>query len=144
MEELRLGDQLARFDREATAAAYELLPSGGAERCNCVYCRNFAAQRATAYPESFRALLLRIGIDPNKEGEVFDMVGPFGDRIRPTGGWFYFVGELVDKGEKLISGGEFQYWFQPAFPRPPACFGERVAAIEFSTKIPWVLKEDPY
>lgn len=89
MEELHLGDQMARFDRDATVATYNLLSSRGAERCNCIHCRNFAAQRATAYPESFRALLLRIGIDPNKEGEVFDMVGPFEDRIRPTGGWLF-------------------------------------------------------
>ncbi len=137
MDELRLGDQVARYDREATVAAYELLPSGGAERCNCIYCRNFSRQGATAYPESFRALLLRMGIDPGKEGEVYDMAGPFQDRIRPTGGWFYFVGELVEKGEKLMSDGDFRYWFQPSFPRPPACFGERVAAIEFATSVPW-------
>lgn len=34
----------------------------------------------------------------SKEEEVFDTVGPVDDKIRPTGGWFYFVGELV-KGE---------------------------------------------
>jgi hypothetical protein len=143
MEEIHLGHQLALYDREATVAAYELLSSGGAERCNCIYCRNFATQRATVYPESFRGLLLRIGIDPLKEGEIYDMVGPFDDRVRPTGGWFYFVGELIEKGEKLVTDGDFQYWFQASFPRPPACFGLRVAAIEFTTKIPWVLREEP-
>jgi hypothetical protein len=143
MDELRLGDQVASYDREATRAAYEALPYGGAERCGCVYCRNFATQRGSAYPKSFRELLLKMGIDPDKEGEVYDMMGPFEDRIRPTGGWFYFVGELLEKGEKLISDGDFKYWFQPSFPRPPACFGEHVAAIEFATNIPWVLKEDP-
>lgn len=143
MDELRLGDQVARYDREATKAAYEALPHGGAERCGCVYCRNFSIQRESAYPESFRELLLKMGIDPNKEGEVFDMVGPFEDRIRPTGGWFYFVGNLVENGEKLISDGEFRYWFQPCFPRPPACFGKPVAAVEFWTNIPWVLEEGP-
>jgi hypothetical protein len=143
MEELRLGDQLLRYDREATIAAYKLLTTGGAERCNCIHCRNFAAQRATVYPENFRTLLLRLGIDPNKEGEVFDMVGPYEDRLRPTGGWFYFVGELLEKGEKRISDGDFHYWFQPSFPCPPKCFGDKVAAIEFVTNIPWVLLEDP-
>jgi hypothetical protein len=144
MEELRLGDQVARFDREATAAAYKLLPFGGAERCNCVCCRNFAAQRSTVYPGSFRSLLTQLGIDANKENAVYDAVGPFEDRIRPTGGWFYFVGELIEKGEKLIRDGQFQYWFQPVFPPPPACFGVCVAAVEFTTSVPWVLKEDPY
>ena len=71
------------------------------------------------------------------------MAGPSDDRIRPTGGWFYFVGELIEKGEKLTSEGEFRYWFQPSFPRPLVCFGQFVAAIEFSTKIPWVLTDGP-
>ena len=143
MEEFRLGDQLVRYDREATVTAYAALPSGDAERCNCIYCRNFAAQRGDVYPPGFLALLDHLGIDPNKEGEVFDMAGPDERRIRPTGGWFYFVGELVEKGERLIRAGDFQYWFQPSFPRPPACFGEQVAAIEFSAQTPWVLDESP-
>jgi hypothetical protein len=144
MEELRLGDQMIRYDREATAAAYKLLPHGSAERCNCACCRNFAAQRATVYPKKFLSLLAQLGIDPDKEGEVYDMIGPFEDRIRPTGGWFYFVGELVEQGWSSLSDGDFKYWLQPSFPRPPACFGEHVAAIEFSTSVPWVLKEGPY
>ena len=92
MEELRLGDQLVRYDRDATIHAYNLLPFGGADGCGCVHCRNFAAQRATAYPQGFRTFLEQMGIDPNKEGEVFDMLGPSDSKRRPTGGWFYFLG----------------------------------------------------
>ena len=143
MEELRLGDQLVRFDREATAAAYGNLQSGDADRCKCAYCRNFAAQRASVYPQAFRTFLDQLGIDPQKEGEVYDLAGADERRIRPTGGWFYFVGELIEKGERLIQEGDFQYWFQPSFPRAPAAFGGEVAAIEFSAQVPWVLDEDP-
>jgi hypothetical protein len=144
VEELRLGDQVARYDRDATIAAYALMPVGGADRCGCVHCRNFAAQRDTVYPNEFRDLFSRLGIDSNKEGDVYDKVGPFDLRTRPTGGWFYFVGQLIEPGEKLVQAGDFQYWLQPSFPRPPACFGEHVAAIEFSTDVPWVLDEAPY
>jgi hypothetical protein len=143
MEEFRLGDQLVRYDRGATVAAYTAVPSGDAERCNCIYCRNFAAQRSTVYPPGFLALLNQLGIDPNKEGEVYDAAGDFEVCIRPTGGWFYFIGELVEKGDKLIQAGDFKYWFQPSFPRASACFGEHVAAIEFSAQLPWVLDENP-
>jgi len=120
------------------------MPSGDADRCGCVHCRNFAAQRDTVYPHEFRTLLTLLGIDPSKEGEVYDKVGPFDVRLRPTGGWFYFVGQLIEPGEKLIQDGDFQYWFQPSFPRPPVCFGESVGAIEFSLDVTWVLDEDPY
>jgi hypothetical protein len=54
------------------------------------------------------------------------------------------VGELIQPGEKLMQAGDFQYWFQPSFPRSPVFFGESVAAIEFSVEVPWVLYEDPY
>jgi hypothetical protein len=96
------------------------------------------------YPQDFRTLLNQLGIDPDKEGEAFDMIGPYDDRIRPTGGWFYFVGEFIDKGERLIQNGDFQYWFQPSFPRPPDCFGQSVIAIEFKAQVPWLSKEYPY
>lgn len=141
MEEFRLGDQVICYDRGATATAYDAVASGDADRCGCVYCRNFAAQRAKVYPPDFLLLLEQLGIDPNKEGEVYDAAGPFELSIRPTGGWFYFVGELIQTGERLIQSGDFQYWFQPTFPRAPACFGESVAAIEFAAKVPWVLDE---
>lgn len=144
MQELRLGDQLIRYDREATITAYKALPSGHADTCPSITCRNFAVQRATIYPQAFRALLDQLGIDPDKEGEVYDKVGPFDDKIRPTGGWFYFVGELIEKGERLMQVGDFQYWFQPSFPRPPASFGEFVAAIEFAVQLPWVSDEPTY
>lgn len=143
MNELRLGDQLVRYDREATVAAYSAVLSGDADRCACIYCRNFAAQRANVYPTDFRALLERPGIDPNKEGEVYDAAGAHECTARPAGGWFYFVGELIEKGEKLMQAYDFQYWFQTSFPRPPACFSESVVTIEFATKIPWVLDESP-
>jgi hypothetical protein len=141
MEEFRLGDQLVLFDRQATVIAYSAMPFGGADRCACIYCRNFAAQRANIYPPDFLALLDRFGIDPDKEGEVFDSIGPFEDVVRPIGGWFYFVGKLTESGEKLMQSAKFQYWIQPSFPRPPAYFGETVAAVEFAVEIPWVLKE---
>ncbi|MGA2923470.1 MAG: hypothetical protein ABSE28_20385 [Candidatus Sulfotelmatobacter sp.] len=54
------------------------------------------------------------------------------------------MGELIEKGERLIEVEAFQYRFQPAFPRAPACFSGPVAAIEFATKVPWVFAEDPY
>jgi hypothetical protein len=105
VDELRLGDQMACYDRDATIAAYALMPVGGADRCACVHCRNFTAQRDSVYPKEFRNLLSQLGIDPNKEGEVYDMVGPCDLRVRPTGGWFYFAGQLIEPGEKLSTGG---------------------------------------
>ncbi len=145
MEELRLGDHVVRYDREATVTAYREVPSGGAERCGCCGCRNFVAQRDLVYPQAFRALLDQIGIDLHKEGEAYEM-GPAGDGLRLYGGWFYFVGELVEKGERETHlAQDFQCYFAPRTSLPPAeaCFGDRVAAIEFVTKARWVPDGSP-
>jgi hypothetical protein len=63
--DMRVGDQTIRYDRDRTAAAYRSLERGFAEKCGCLFCKNFAAQRNLVYPDSFRALLEQLGIDPN-------------------------------------------------------------------------------
>lgn len=144
MEQIQLGDQIIRFNRERTRQAYSSMNGGDAERCGCSYCRNFAAQRSTAYPEVFRSLLDQLGIDPEKEGEVYES-GPAG-ALRNYGGWLYFSGELVQPGERMTdTGSGFQYWFADAkyLPKPKVDFGPSVLAIEFLTTLPWVISDQP-
>jgi hypothetical protein len=113
MDQSKLGDQKVRYDREQTRRAYSAIKSGDAERCGCSYCRNFAAQRSTAYPETFRTVLDQLRIDPEKEGEVYEC-GPEG-ALRVYGGWFYFAGELIEPGERMTDAGSgFQYYFVDA------------------------------
>ena len=144
MIEFRIGDQLIRFDREATVIAYSEMPQGGADRCTCTGCRNFVLIRDKAYPDVFRDLSDKLGIDPSKEGEAVHY-GPKGD-LHFYGGWFYFVGEVLVLGERLtVAEGDFQYWFSNSFPQPPESFRGQVAALEFATDLPWVLEvsDDP-
>jgi|ERR1700694_3503281 len=144
MDQIQAGDQVVRFDTELTRQAYASLKDGDAERCGCVYCRNFAAQRETVYPEIFRRLLDQIGIDFKKEGEVYECGADV--LLRVYGGWFYFAGNLVEQVERLTDGGSgFQYHFVDAkhLPKAPADFGDNLAAVEFYTKAPWVLPEQP-
>ena len=155
MTELRLGDQRVRFDREATIAAYSALSDGWADRCTCLGCRNFARQRESIYPAEFRALLDTLGIDPHKEGEAVHY-GPTRE-LHFYGGWFYFVGEMLEMGESIVSislgptpidsnyrpspvPDKFQYFIRPGFPQPPVAFGKTVVAVEFSTLLRWVLE----
>lgn len=144
MDQLQLGDQVIRFDRNKTRQAYSSMKSGDAERCGCSYCQNFAAQRSTVYPEVFHSLLDQLGIDPGKEGAVYES-GPDGS-LRMYGGWLYFAGELVRSGERMIdTGSGFQYWFADAkkLPKPEADFGPSVLAVEFWTRLPWVIPDQP-
>ena len=147
MTKFELGDQLVSYDTEATAAAYSEISNGGAERCGCAYCRNFIPQRARAYPPEFINLLSQLGIDFAKEGEVFHY-GPSNGASQLYGGWFYFVGRLVEAGgraktERAAFESGFRYWFSESFPRPPRSFGKDVAALEFITRVPWKAEEIP-
>jgi hypothetical protein len=143
MDDIQFGDQTVRFDRALTVVAYRTISGGDAERCGCSYCLNFAAQRSSAYPEEFRSILQRIGIDPEKEGEVYEY-GRDGDRSI-YGGWFYFAGEVAQAGERNSTLNSFEFWFVNArhLPKPSEDFGENVAAVEFITRLPWTLASPP-
>ncbi len=145
MKEIRIGDQTIRYDRAATAAKYADMQNGDAEACGCVFCRNFAHQRDLVYPATFRQLLCELGIDPRKEGEVFEY-GPAGDGCRLYGGWFYLVGELVtanDRNPRPPDSNSFTFWFTTNCPDAPA-FGEGpLLAVEFIAPVKWELPECP-
>ena len=141
--EISVGDQLIRFDLELTRAAYAALDSGVAEKCGCPYCRNFAMQRSTAYPETFRRLLDQLGVDLAKEGDLHEEGAE--DTLVRYGGWFYLAGELIQPGERLANTSpDFQYFFRVSHkPRAMADFEDEVLALEFTTKLPWILSEQP-
>lgn len=155
---LRLGDQSVQHDRDLTLAAYAKLQHGWAEQCRCGGCRNYIAAREQAFPAAFRDFLADLGIDVTKEGEAVHY-GPVDGGLQFYGGWFYFVGKLIEAGERLttipllgtsarikpLPGPRegFQYWFATHFARPPAIFGNTVAAVEFTTLLTWVIDADP-
>ena len=140
MAELPVGDQLIRFDRDATISVYSQIVQGDANSCGCSGCRNFALLRNKAYPDAFRDFLDMLGVDPSKEIEAV-YYGPKGE-LHSYGVWFYFVGELLEAGERSVRiGDEFHYWIRAAFPRRSAEFGQTVAAVECATIIPWALGE---
>ncbi len=144
MNLLESGDQIIRYDQGLTKKAYAAMQGGAADRCGCAYCLKSAAQRATVFPGAFRLLLNQLGIDPEKEGEVYGC-GPDGPQWL-YGGWFYFAGELVEAGVRLTDAGPgFQYFFTDAQRLPSATvdFGNSVLAVEFVTRLPWVIEARP-
>ena len=145
MTEMRVGDQTIRYDRDATEAVYGTLEHGDAEECGCTFCKNFAVQRELIYPASFRALLEQLGVDPNKEGEIFEC-GPVKDGCHLYGGWFYFVGDMVTAGERnhnAPDSHQFEFFFTSTGPDAPAFRGGPRLTIEFTTHVKWVLPESP-
>jgi hypothetical protein len=147
MQELSLGDQVIRYDREATVAAYSILLSPSAKRCGCKSCRNLAMQRESVYPLAFLAILNQLGIDPKGEHDIHQN-GPVEDgMVIPTGGWFDLVGEMVEKGERMAEiDKEFQCFFRGvggSHAGSKAWRGKPMLALEFTAKVRWLLPEDP-
>jgi len=144
--ELQIGDQLIQYDREATAAIYDTLTTGGAEKCGCIACKNFAAQRDDIYPASFRSLLHQLGIDPAKDGWVYDY-GPLPDGRYLYGGWFYLIGELITPGERNVGSHQgpdnFEFFFTLSPPGHEAFRGKDTLAIDFTAQVKWILPETP-
>jgi len=133
-----------RADRDATVLAYGRTERGGADRCDCAGCRNFRAARAHCFPPEFIALLGQLGIDPNKDAEVYHNA-----RIAPGlhdyGGWYHFIGALDGGGDSspVNFGPSFHAWICPATaPRLSSLVGEQVVQLEFHAEaVPWRLDE---
>ena len=84
---MRVGDPAIRYDRRRTQHVYRGVKTGDADEYGCIYCRNFAAQRDSVYPDSFQSLLDQLGIDPANEGEVIK--SPIDGGKSTYGGCFY-------------------------------------------------------
>ena len=61
------------------------------------------------------------------------------------GGWFYVAGKLIEAGERMADAGSgFQYFFRPSHrPTLLADFGNEVLALEFLTRLRWVISDEP-
>lgn len=138
------GDWLFSVDRDATVAAYARTPHGDAVRCGCAYCRNFIAVRGTALPADFQRFLRELGIDPEKEAEVYHE-GREAPGAHYYGGWFHFVGSLERTGDfspATFSGGLISYMCSRSAPNLPALDGLPLVQLEFrAAKVPWGLPE---
>ena len=143
--QVQVGPQTAKFDRDATAALYrDTIKTAGADDCSCMSCKNFAAQRKAAYPQHFLELLDRMGVDPRKELEVFDLDRLAADSTRRLyGGWFAFCGTITEgadwRPEQKLEA--FSYWTTNSFPS--AGLPDGVCAIEFLCELPWAISEPP-
>ena len=143
MNEFQFGNYRVHFDADQTRAAHADMQGGGAERCICAECKNFSTQKPVRYPDDFLSLLRRLGIDPDREVEVFGF--PATDpRVVNYFGWFYFVGS-VDPDESSSppysrAPTKFRYYLVngPAF-RVPQFGSGPVSRVEFEClDLPWV------
>jgi hypothetical protein len=143
-KKVRVGQQVVICDQKATVGMYGSAATvAGADVCSCTSCRNFAAQRGSAYPDEFLALLKQLGADPLKELEAFDYDSSESSARHLYGGWFVFYGEIVEGSDwrPEQKPGFFAYWFTNSFPAGQRPEGVKACAVEFCTEMPWVIPE---
>jgi hypothetical protein len=142
-------------DPESTRKAYAATGVGAPEACGCAPCRNFAAQREVTYPLPALDLFASLGIEPNREAEIYHLARLASGR-HLYGGWFHFVGAILDGRDaaRQISEKTWQPDLEPVsdgfdlgftsrtalVPKPFA--GLPVVQVEFSAQVPWILQED--
>jgi hypothetical protein len=133
----------AEFDREATLRAHAAMPTGGAESCICQTCKNYVAQKPVPFPSDFLEVLSKLGIDPNKEIEVYEMEPDYPRGVEYHG-WFYFVGHVeADAGAPDPANGpivtEFSYYLASGPAYAVKQFADfTVSRVEFQClRLPW-------
>jgi len=141
--EIRVGEQGIVCDRDATAALYAnaITAAGDDEDEECLLWKNFAAQRGSLYPAEFLRLLNEIGADPLKDVGAFIYECEPGHSHNPCGGYFVFVGELLEgmAWRPQHRPGSFTFWFTPHFPHAGLPQDVKLCATEFWTEVPSVI-----
>jgi len=153
MKSLEYGRWVISSDVDATKMAYQGLASGSPEVCGCEPCLNFAAQRNEIYPPATLALFESLGIQSNREAEIYHM-GRVESGRHLYGGWFHLVGSIISGSDAAKQGSE-NIW-QPDLEGQSENFslgftslahlvrepfkGLNLLQLEFTAHIPWILE----
>jgi hypothetical protein len=155
METLSAGRWEVNVDQSATRTVNSQRKNGEAEKCGCLYCRNYAAARKHIPAEAID-LLDKLGIDPKLESHV-SHCAEMGNRLHLYTGFFHFVGSLVAGADvkSRVKDGVKEFTFEPLSERfsfgftadtqllPDSFGGMQCVQLEFAVELPWVLEEPP-
>jgi len=144
-------------DYDVTRAAYAAISVGGPEERGCTHCLNFAAQRSKVYPAIVLELFEKLGIQSNREAEIYHMARlETGNHL--YGGWFHFVGSILSGTDaaKQIAKNLWQPDLESQSEFFSLVFSARTGLVrdpfkglplvqfEFTAKILWVINaEEP-
>lgn len=98
---VRFRDWVFEVDYDRTKEIYSRIEWSSLERCNCNNCRNFVTNRKNVYPNEIIAFFSQIGVDHNKESEIYHMLR-LEDGLHHYGGWFHFKGKLLSGEDAKI------------------------------------------
>jgi len=149
---IEYGRWVINSDADATKNAYAQLTAGSPEECGCEPCLNFAEQRNKIYSAAVLALFASLGIQSNREAEIYHMARlENGQHL--YGGWFHLVGSIISGADaaKQIAQNAWQpdlesesenfslgFTSRLELVRKPFK-GLQLVQVEFAAQIPWIL-----
>lgn len=149
MNRIKIGRYVLEIDINQTKQFYEnhhLIT----EDCDCDYCTNYIVACDTFSPE-VKHLFDLLGIDPRKEGEVFEyMVNQDGTHL--YGAFYHIVGKIIDipqiqipttSGDGVstpISDGIEIGFREEDLDLVPDDFPKPTVQFEIQLNIPWLLR----
>lgn len=141
MTQITYRDWIFDCDVESTREAYTSITAGGVETCLCAECRNFLAQRTSAFPSEVLDLFNQLGVDWKRDAETYQMA-----RLEPGihlyGGWFHFVGTILKEPSGPATLDNFTIDFLPNNALAAKVFEHQsLVQVEITVKLPWVLSE---
>jgi hypothetical protein len=112
-KQLYVGQQKILFDREATVALYrQTIMIPGADRCRCIPCKNFAAQRGELFPRTANQNTLGCPHDQESLARMLFFVSSLAGsarsrpEFRPPQAPDYFVVSLLLRGDSHSGEGK--------------------------------------
>ncbi|SHG82642.1 hypothetical protein [Ornithinibacillus halophilus] len=141
MKQIKMGSWTVEVDVEKTIAFYEtyyLIT----EDCNCDYCVNYV-RACDSFPREVMELFSMFGIDPRKEGEVFEL-SETEDGLHIYNGFYHFVGRIIespddDQLENFRPDTSIEISFDEQIDLLPESFPSPVVQLIFQLNIPWLL-----
>lgn len=150
MEQLTVGSWVIEIDVKRTKdfyKRYHLIT----EDCGCYFCSNYVLACDT-FPNQIMNIFNLLGIDPRKEGEVYECMKNE-DGTHLYGGFYHIVGKIINgpdlsmptmEGEEssslhFIGHNEIEIGFNKDLALVPDDFPRPVIQFEFQMNVPWLL-----
>ncbi len=153
--EVTVGEWRLDVYPSATRRVYQRTSRGSPADCDCTICRNFAALGDAAFPDTFKALVGKLGVDYRKAAEIHEFCD-FRRGNLDYGGWFHFYGSILTGPIVAADGSRFDElpWhildshFKILFEsKRNIAFdefgGQPIVQLSFYAWEPWVLSEPP-
>ena len=139
MTEIVFENWTIEYDKTATQSLYDSIPIGSAEECLCADCVHFAKNRTKAFPLPFLEFLQTVGVDPQKEAEIYTLHDFNGDAVKSYQGWFHLIGNILTDSGKEVKIGKNGFYAILLAKRdliPEKWRDYPIIQIEFCTTIP--------